>query len=81
MPRRLALLGGVVAEGLPKLSYDFDLADGGTASNALEDLLTTPEQIPEAERATLRQQLLTYCNHDTLVMVELWKWLNNVAAA
>ncbi len=65
---------------LPDLTYaDLEVADGGTASNALEALLSAPEQIPAARRAQLRNQLLTYCNHDTLVMVELWRYLHRLA--
>lgn len=72
----------VVPALLPDLSYDsLDVADGGTASNALEALLTTPDQIREVDRKKLREQLFAYCNHDTLVMVELWKHLQSLATA
>ncbi|MFA9412713.1 MAG: hypothetical protein ACERK0_15720 [Deltaproteobacteria bacterium] len=70
----------VVPALLPHLAYDnLDVADGQAASNHLERLLCRPEELTERECADLRAQLCAYCEHDTAVMVELWRVLEQVA--
>ena len=57
---------------VPELGYD-DLAisQGDVASLYLSRLLFRPELIPEAERPTLRRNLLEYCKRDTWATVKL----------
>jgi hypothetical protein len=70
----------VVPALLPHLAYDnLDVADGQAASNQLERLLCRPEELTQRECAQLRAQLCAYCEHDTAVMVELWRVLEQVA--
>jgi len=71
----------VVPALLPEMSYDgLDVSDGQVASFLLEKLLCRPEELPATERATLREQLAAYCEHDTEVMVELFRLLQQAAA-
>jgi hypothetical protein len=70
----------VVPALLPHLAYDnLDVADGQAASNQLERILCRPEELTERECADLRTHLCAYCEHDTAVMVELWRVLEQVA--
>lgn len=71
----------VIAALLPDLAYDdLDVAEGATASVRLRRLMFEPGTFTDAERAATRQQLLTYCGHDTLVMVKLLEKLRELAA-
>ncbi len=71
----------VVPALLPEMSYDgLEVSDGQVASFLLERLLCRPEELPATERATLREQLAAYCKHDTAVMVELFRFLQQGAA-
>ncbi len=58
---------------VPELSYDdMEIADGGTASRVFESLYFENDR----ERIkTLREDLLKYCELDTLAMVEIYKRL------
>jgi len=67
----------VVKALLPEMAYDdLDVADGQTASFLLERLLCRPQELSAAAQAGLREQLVAYCNHDTAVMVGLFKVLH-----
>ncbi|MGB8224648.1 MAG: hypothetical protein WCF10_18805, partial [Polyangiales bacterium] len=71
----------VVPALFPEMSYDgLDVSDGQVASFLLERLLCRPQELSIAERATVREQLMAYCEHDTAVMVELFRFLQQVAA-
>ena len=71
----------VVPALLPEMSYDgLEVSDGQVASFLLERLLCRPEELPATERATLREQLAAYCKHDTAVMVELFRFLQQGTA-
>lgn len=62
-----ALLGNVHSYS------DMAVADGGAAQRAFAELIN--EQTPAVKKEKLKQALLAYCQKDTLVMVELIKWL------
>ncbi len=70
----------VVPALLPAMAYDrLEVADGQAASHLLERMLCRPEELTEHECAELRTQLCAYCDHDTAVMVELFRFLTDVA--
>lgn len=50
------------------------VADGGSAQRAYAKIMA--KSTPPSEKEQLRQALLEYCRKDTLVMVELVKWLS-----
>ncbi len=65
----LKAVAPALAEGI---RYDaLEIADGDTASAALEGLLLRPDSIPAAERRRLRKELLAYCAEDTLALVKI----------
>jgi len=65
---------------VPGMGYgDLEIADGGIASAALEQLLLSGETMTRPERQTLRKNLLAYCERDTLAMVKLWHRLRHLA--
>jgi hypothetical protein len=69
----------VVPALLPAMAYDsLEVADGQAASHLLERMLCRPEELTEHECAELRTQLCAYCDHDTAVMVELFRFLAEV---
>ena len=71
----------VVPALLPAMAYDeLEVSDGQVASSLLEKALCRPEELPAERRAGLRGQLAAYCQHDTAVMVELYRFLREVAA-
>lgn len=49
------------------------IADGGAAQRAFEELIN--EKTSTAKKKIIYDAMLDYCNKDTLVMVELVKWL------
>jgi len=54
----------------PELDYaELEVADGSMAQQAFLRLLF--ENLSDAERASIRQSLLTYCERDTLAMVKI----------
>ena len=54
----------------PELDYaELEVADGTMAQQAFSRLLF--ENLADAERASIRQSLLTYCERDTLAMVKV----------
>ena len=66
---------------VPELSYDgLEIAEGGAASRQLFTLLLRSEGMKQGEMAQLRQDLLKYCELDTLAMVELHRALLRQAA-
>ena len=70
----------VVPALLPDMAYDdLDVADGQTASTSLERLLCRPDELPEGQGGTLRTQLEAYCEHDTAVMVGLFRYLQKLS--
>ena len=72
----------VVPALLPELAYDdFDVADGMAASNLLERVLCRPDELSEKHCADLQAQLRAYCEHDTAVMVSLFRFLQDLAAS
>ena len=60
---------------------DLEIQDGGTASRALEALLLSGEALSAEERQALRDQLLRYCELDTLAMVRLHERLRELAVS
>ena len=72
----------VVPALLPELAYDdLDVADGMAASNLLERVLCRPDELSEKHCADLQAQLRAYCEHDTAVMVSLFRFLQDLAAS
>ena len=70
----------VIPALLPEMSYDeLEVADGETASAALEQLLCRPEELSDEQCTALRTQLCAYCIHDTAVMVELFRFLGEAS--
>ncbi len=71
----------VVPALLPEMAYDnLEVADGQSASHLLERMLCRPEDLTEHACAELRTQLCAYCDHDTAVMVELFRFLAEVSS-
>jgi hypothetical protein len=69
-------LKNVVPALLPELAYDeLEVADGMAASNLLEGVLCRPDELGAEQCDALRTQLSAYCEHDTAVMVELFRHL------
>ena len=67
----------VVPALLPEMSYDaLEVSDGQAASFLLESLLCRPEEFSAEEQERLRQPLVAYCEHDTAVMVDLFRFLS-----
>lgn len=65
---------------VPELGYaGLEVADGGTASAALETYLLHPEILTDVERTTLRASLLAYCERDTRLLVEIYARLRALA--
>lgn len=63
---------------VPELAYDdLEISDGGTASTQLQGLLLGDDG-DDAARVELREQLLAYCERDTLGMVRLFGALENL---
>jgi hypothetical protein len=64
---------------VPKMSYqDMAVAHGGQAVWAWNHLIA--DDTPPGEREQLRQDMLAYCNQDTLAMVEIWHALRRDCA-
>jgi predicted RecB family nuclease len=75
-------LKSVVPALVPELGYDaLDIADGATASAALEALLLGPESKAPSRNASVPQQLLAYCERDTLALVRLRERLLSFAGS
>jgi predicted RecB family nuclease len=73
-------LKAVVPALIPDLAYDdLKVSEGGTASALLMRYLFEPGGFKEPERATLRRDLLAYCERDTFVMVALLGRLHQLA--
>jgi hypothetical protein len=71
----------VVPALLPEMAYDdLDVADGMAASNLLKSVLCRPDELTADQREDLRTQLSAYCEHDTAVMVGLFRHLQELAA-
>ena len=71
----------VVPALVPEMAYDdLEVSDGQTASFLLERLLCRSGELSAEERAGLREQLEAYCDHDTAVMVALFRSLSEVAS-
>jgi hypothetical protein len=65
---------------VPELSYaGLAIAEGQAASLALEALLVHGDDMPPAERARLRADLLAYCHQDTWGLVRLLERLRGLA--
>ncbi len=65
---------------VPSLSYqDLVIVDGMEASVEIARLLFVAHKIPVAERDRLRQDLLAYCERDTLATVELMRTLKGLS--
>jgi len=61
---------------VPGLGYeDLEIGEGSAASTILETLLLRADSIPAADRATLRRQLMDYCERDTLATVKVYERL------
>ena len=64
---------------VPGLGYeDLDIGEGSAASTVLEALLLREDSVPAADRATLRRQLMDYCERDTLATVKVYERLVSV---
>jgi predicted RecB family nuclease len=67
---------------VPALSYrDLHFQDGMLASLELMRLMQQQERIPPAERTKLRDDLLRYCERDTVAMVKLLERLRGMVGA
>ena len=67
---------------VPALSYrDLHFQDGMLASLELMRLMQQRERIPPAERTKLRDDLLRYCERDTVAMVKLLERLRGMVGA
>jgi hypothetical protein len=65
---------------VPGLSYEgLAVADGLTASTEIVRLMLHAESMTEEERASLRRDLLAYCERDTWAMVKLNEELRRLA--
>jgi uncharacterized membrane protein len=65
---------------VPGLGYDeLAIQEGGTASALLETLLLSGDALSTEQRQGLREDLLRYCEFDTLAMVRLWERLIAIA--
>ena len=74
-------LKAVLPALVPGASYgDLAIADGNTASAALEGLLLSTDASPAEYRQRLRRDLLAYCERDTLAMVRLTERLRVLAS-
>lgn len=61
----------------PDLSYKaLDIQEGATASNTWDQIVSGGFSKEEAKEKT--QQLLTYCELDTLAMYRIWKYLREI---
>jgi predicted RecB family nuclease len=70
----------VLSPLVPDLSYnDLIIVDGLTASVEIARLLFVSGKIAPAEHARVRQDLLNYCERDTLAMVRLLERLTELA--
>lgn len=66
---------------VPDLTYgDLEIAEGGSASAALEALLLDGSALAAPDRTKLRGQLLEYCARDTMAMVKVAERLRQLAA-
>jgi len=71
----------VVPALLPEMAYEsLEVSDGQVAAFLLERMLCRPEQLEVGEGDALRTQLCAYCEHDTAVMVALFRFLQRAAA-
>ena len=71
-----------VAPALLGESHSYEgmlVANGNDAQRAFEELLSP--HITADRKSTLRTAMIEYCKKDTLVMVELVKWLYNVSSS
>jgi hypothetical protein len=57
---------------------DLEIGEGSAASTVLETLLLRGDSIPASDRATLRRQLMDYCERDTLATVKVYERLVSV---
>jgi predicted RecB family nuclease len=65
---------------VPEMGYDDLAVQGGTAaSNLLENLLLREAELAPEERQRIREQLLAYCERDTLAMMKLVERLRELA--
>ncbi|MCU0252388.1 MAG: hypothetical protein MUE61_19520 [Vicinamibacterales bacterium] len=65
---------------VPDLGYnDLAIADGDTASRELTRLVLGDAAFLPADRALTREQLLRYCERDTLAMVRVLSRLRELA--
>ena len=65
---------------VPGLGYDdLEIAEGGTASRELMQLVMDDAALLPAERARRREALLRYCERDTLAMVRVLSRLRELA--
>lgn len=72
-----ASLKKVLPVMVPHLSYkDLNIQEGGTASVSWFTL--TNEKVSKKEREKLRENMLRYCELDTLAMVEIWRALREI---
>jgi hypothetical protein len=55
------------------------VGEGGAAQRAFEEIIS--KETPEARKTQLISALIEYCKKDTLVMVELVKWLYQQSSA
>ena len=67
---------------VPSFGYeDLKIGDGSTASAALETLLLDTDALADAERKPLTEQLLRYCQRDTLAMTRFYERLQVLSGA
>ncbi|HEV2751329.1 MAG TPA: DUF2779 domain-containing protein [Gemmatimonadales bacterium] len=66
---------------VPGLSYaDLKVQDGEKATVELQRLMLAGSELPERERAELREALLRYCERDTWAMVKMLEKLRSLVA-
>lgn len=66
---------------MPDLGYDdLAIAEGSNASRELTRLVVGDPTLLPSERALTREELLRYCERDTLAMVRVLSTLRELAA-
>ncbi|MBU1164788.1 DUF2779 domain-containing protein, partial [Patescibacteria group bacterium] len=64
---------------VPELGYqDLIIGEGGLAMLTWWEMISAGESISQDAKADIKQNLLQYCQRDTLAMVEIWRYLKRL---